>query len=265
MTKPITFTLDGREVIALPGETIWLAAKRLGTEIPHLCWLPEPGYRADGNCRACMVEIEGERVLAAPASEARARHGGQDGDRTGGQGARMVMELLLADQPRREDLPDRVSPVLALGRTAGNRELALSGARRSAAGPFASGDGGQSFDACIDCGFASRLPRSSGQRRDRHGVSRHRREACLRLSTIRWEVHLRRLRGVRAGLSDRRAHAEVHRRYRLTQRGSREVDREVDSVCPYCGVGCQITYKIRDEGSRLCKATTGRPTRTGCA
>ena len=36
-----------------------------GTEIPHLCHSPEPGYRADGNCRACMVEIEGERVLAA--------------------------------------------------------------------------------------------------------------------------------------------------------------------------------------------------------
>ena len=65
MTKPITFTLDGREVTALPGETIWQVAKRQGTEIPHLCWLPEPGYRADGNCRACMVEIEGERVLAA--------------------------------------------------------------------------------------------------------------------------------------------------------------------------------------------------------
>ena len=40
-------------------------AKRCGTDIPHLCYSPEPGYRADGNCRACMVEIEGERVLAA--------------------------------------------------------------------------------------------------------------------------------------------------------------------------------------------------------
>ena len=48
-----------------PGETIWQVAKREGIEIPHLCYAPEPGYRADGNCRACMVEIEGERVLAA--------------------------------------------------------------------------------------------------------------------------------------------------------------------------------------------------------
>ena len=66
--KGVTFTLDGKTVEARPGESIWQVANRLGTEIPHLCWLPEPGYRADGNCRACMVEIKGERVLAdAPA------------------------------------------------------------------------------------------------------------------------------------------------------------------------------------------------------
>jgi formate dehydrogenase major subunit len=65
MTDPIRFVLDGAEVEAVPGETIWQVANRRGIEIPHLCWLPKPGYRADGNCRACMVEIEGERVLAA--------------------------------------------------------------------------------------------------------------------------------------------------------------------------------------------------------
>src|SRR5438132_10122853 len=65
MTDPIRFSLDGAEVEAEPGETIWQVANRQGVEIPHLCWLPKPGYRADGNCRACMVEIEGERVLAA--------------------------------------------------------------------------------------------------------------------------------------------------------------------------------------------------------
>ena len=65
MSEKITFTLDGRDVEAGQGETIWQVAEREGVDIPHLCWLPEPGYRADGNCRACMVEIEGERALAA--------------------------------------------------------------------------------------------------------------------------------------------------------------------------------------------------------
>ena len=61
----IAFELDGVQVEALPGETIWAVAERLGTHLPHLCHKPAPGYRPDGNCRACMVEIEGERVLAA--------------------------------------------------------------------------------------------------------------------------------------------------------------------------------------------------------
>src|SRR6188508_213308 len=65
MTDQLLFTLDGNVVGARPGETIWQVAQREGIDIPHLCWLPEPSYRADGNCRACMVEIEGERVLAA--------------------------------------------------------------------------------------------------------------------------------------------------------------------------------------------------------
>ena len=29
--------------------------------------------------------------------------------------------------------------------------------------------------------------------------------------------------------------------------GSQVVDRKVDSVCPFCGVGCQLTYHVRDE------------------
>ena len=65
MSDTIRFTLDGQEVEAAPGETIWTVANRLGVEIPHLCHRPAPGYRPDGNCRACMVEVEGERVLAA--------------------------------------------------------------------------------------------------------------------------------------------------------------------------------------------------------
>ena len=66
MTKEKTkFYLNEKLVEANADETIWQVANRLGTEIPHLCYSDKPGYRADGNCRACMVEIEGERVLAA--------------------------------------------------------------------------------------------------------------------------------------------------------------------------------------------------------
>ena len=84
MTDRISFSLDGREVAADPGETIWQVAKRAGTTIPHLCHKDAPGYRSDGNCRACMVEIEGERVLAASCARKPSEgYGGQDLQRTG--------------------------------------------------------------------------------------------------------------------------------------------------------------------------------------
>ena len=98
----ISFELDGVEVDAFTGETIWQAAKRHATDIPHLCYADEPGYRADGNCRVCMVEIEGERVLAA--SCIRTPTVGMKvttkSDRAESARA-MIMELLVADQPQR--------------------------------------------------------------------------------------------------------------------------------------------------------------------
>ena len=61
----VKFYLNDKEVIANGEDTIWTVAKKNGLILPHLCFADKPGYRADGNCRACMVSIEGERVLAA--------------------------------------------------------------------------------------------------------------------------------------------------------------------------------------------------------
>ena len=65
MTESITITINDNEMEANSNETIWEVASRNGIEIPHLCHKPADGYRPDGNCRACMVEIDGERTLAA--------------------------------------------------------------------------------------------------------------------------------------------------------------------------------------------------------
>ena len=65
-----TFLLDGQEVEARMGETIWQVASRLGTDIPHLCHSPKPGYRPDGNCRACVVESRASARSPPPASAA---------------------------------------------------------------------------------------------------------------------------------------------------------------------------------------------------
>lgn len=61
-SQTIRFNLNGATIEAQDNETILQAAQREGIEIPHLCYTD--GMRADGNCRACMVEIDGERTLA---------------------------------------------------------------------------------------------------------------------------------------------------------------------------------------------------------
>ena len=61
----VKFVLNDKEVSAHPGETIWQVANQHGVNIPHLCYRNDQSYKADGNCRACMVQIEGERTLAA--------------------------------------------------------------------------------------------------------------------------------------------------------------------------------------------------------
>jgi len=95
---PVKFKLDGRPIEARPGETILQAAERHGIPIPHLCYTE--GMRADGNCRACVVEIKGERVLAP--SCCRQPTAGMDIAATSERALRsqrMVIELLLADTP----------------------------------------------------------------------------------------------------------------------------------------------------------------------
>ena len=57
----VSLKINGQTYFASPDETILEIAKRNGIEIPYLCF--KEGMRPDGNCRACMVEIEGERVL----------------------------------------------------------------------------------------------------------------------------------------------------------------------------------------------------------
>src|SRR5215471_63406 len=94
----VAFQLNGKSATALGNETIIEAADRLGVPIPRLCY--KPGYRPDGNCRACMVEIKGERVLAPSCCRAP-----QSGMEVSSQSPRalhsqkMVLELLQSDMP----------------------------------------------------------------------------------------------------------------------------------------------------------------------
>ncbi len=251
MTERIAFSLDGREVEAEPGETIWQVANRLGHEIPHLCWQPFPGYRADGNCRACMVEIEGERVLAASCIRKPTPGMQVIADNARAKTARKtVMELLVADQPGKDVAHD---PTSEFWRWADAMGVATSRfPRRGAAGdgvpaPDPSHPAMRvNLDACIQCNLCVRACREI-QVNDVIGMAYRGAGAkivfdfddpmgdstCVACGECVQACPTGAL--MPATLLDER---NVRTQY---------ADRQVDSVCPYCGVGCQIVYNIKDD------------------
>ena len=205
---PSCSSSTARNVEAKPGETIWQVAQRLGTEIPHLCYLPEPGYRPDGNCRVCMVEIEGERVLAAscmrkPAAGMKVKTATERAEKA----RNMVMELLVADQPARETSHDPTSKLWTWADKTGVTTSRFPAAERWAARSEPCRHARQSRCLHPMRALRARLPRGAGQRCDRHGLSQRGRQDRLRLRRPDGRIDLRRLRGVRASLPDRRLDA----------------------------------------------------------
>ncbi|MDX5361518.1 MAG: formate dehydrogenase subunit alpha [Alphaproteobacteria bacterium] len=247
---PIRFTLDGRDVEARPGETIWQVAEREGTTIPHLCWRPAPGYRADGNCRACMVEVEGERVLAASCLREPA-----DGMVVKTQSDRavkaraMVMELLVADQPPQEVAHDTEA---SFWRWADAQGISSSRFPRAwdderAPAPDTSHPAmAVNLDACIQCNLCVRACREV-QVNDVIGIAYRGPDALI---VFDFDDPMGRSTCVACGecvaVCPTGALMPASIVDMATQTGGRVADAEVASVCPYCGVGCQISYKLRD-------------------
>ncbi len=240
MSDETTFTLDGQEVKAASDETIWQVADRLGTEIPHLCWSTARDYRADGNCRACMVEIEGERVLAASCvrkpSQGMVVH---SGSKRAKKSRKLVFELLLADQPDRQNAHDPKSRLWQWADRVGVPKSRFPSHAPVVADPSHPAMA-VNLDSCIHCNLCVRACRE------------------IQVNDV-------------IGMAHRGAHSKIVFDFDDPMGNSSCVacgecvqacptgalmptdgvgkiapDKQVDSVCPYCGVGCQITYNIKD-------------------
>ena len=232
----IRFRLNDVELAAAAGETIIEVAQRNGVEIPHLCYTP--GMRPDGNCRACMVEIKGERVLApsccrSPVAgmevssvSARARHAQE-----------MIVEMLVSDVPERVYKPDseleRWRQWLGVGKP---RFVARGQPLADRSHPAMA----VNLDACIQC---TRCVRACREEQVNDVIGYAFRGAHSKI-VFDLDDPMGASTCVACGecvqACPTGALAPANDAYLAP------VDREVPSVCPYCGVGCQLSYHVKD-------------------
>ena len=232
----VEFSLNGHTVTARVTDTLIEVADREGVAIPRLCY--KAGLETAGNCRACMVEINGERALA-PSCCRNPTPGMQvttDSERAL-HAQRMVLELLQSDMPETSytlhNEVDEWAEELAVGKP--------RFAPRARTAPDLSHPAiAVNLDACIQCTRCLRACRDE-QMNDVIGLA---------------------LRGEGAkivfDMDDAMGNSTCVACGECVQacptgalRPAREAalvipDKKVDSVCPYCGVGCQLTYNVKD-------------------
>lgn len=249
MNDTVTFTLDGTEVKAEAGLSIWEVANGRGLVIPHLCHKPTPGYRPDGNCRACMVEIDGERVLAASCIREPSEGMVVTTNSQRAKAARkMVVEMLVADQPARDVAHDKSAHFWDM---ADANDVSTSRFPKMAEGRIPLLDDSHvamsvNLDACIQCGLCVRACRDV-QVNDVIGMAGRGHDAypvfdfadpmgdstcvacgeCVQACPTGALMPATLLDGAQVG-------------------DALDFDSETESVCAFCGVGCKISLKVKD-------------------
>ena len=260
MSDKITFTLDGQTVEADAGMTIWEVANGRGLVIPHLCHKPAPGYRPDGNCRACMVEIEGERTLAASCIREPADGMVVHTETARAKNARkMVVEMLLADQPERDAAHDKSSHLWDMADLNGVAESRLPTLEADRIPLLDNSHVAMSvnLDACIQCGLCVRACREV-QVNDVIGMAGRGHDAyptfdmadpmgdstCVACGEC-----------VQACPTGALMPSTVVDEQQVGD--SADFDKEVESICPFCGVGCLISLKIKEYKVKFVEGING--------
>ncbi|HRQ58340.1 MAG TPA: formate dehydrogenase subunit alpha [Azoarcus taiwanensis] len=244
----IDFELDGHSITAQPGETLLLAARRAGVDIPHLCYAE--GLRADGNCRACVVEIDSERVLApsccrhpTPGMKVRAT------SNRALKAQRMVLELLRADVPAAAEKPDSE---LAHWCERLGVDHSRFAARKQPAADHSHPGIAVDLSACIQCTRCVRACREE-QVNDVIGYAHRGGHSKI---VFDFDDPMGDSSCVGCGecvqacptgaLSPALPETETADRPTTP---SFVPTHQVDSLCPYCGVGCQVSYHVAGEGA----------------
>lgn len=232
----VTFTLNGREVSAEPGESLLKVAQREGFDVPHLCY--KDGLEPAGNCRACMVEIQGERVLAPsccryPAAGMQVQTESERARRA----QRTVLELLQSDMPEAEYTRNNELDQWAARLEVGKPRFAP---RERVSADLSHPAIAVNLDACIQCTRCLRACRDE-QVNDVIGLA-------LRGDDARIVFDMDDPMGASTCVACGECVQACPTGALMPARDAARAvpDKQVDSVCPYCGVGCQLTYNVKD-------------------
>ncbi len=256
----VTFVLDGKTVSADVGQTIWEVANGQGLKIPHLCHKPAPGYRPDGNCRACMVAIEGERTLAASCIREPSEGMVVTTDKPREvQARRMVMELLVADQPSPDVAHDKSSHLWDM---AADQGVATSRFPTMDPAHVPLLDDSHvamsvNLDACIQCGLCVRACREV-QVNDVIGMAGRGHESY---PTFDFADPMGASSCVACGECVQACPTGALLPATVTDNNqigdTKDYDKEIESVCPFCGVGCQVSLKVKDNKVKFVEGING--------
>ncbi len=241
----VILEIDGREVEVAPGTTLLEASDRLGIDVPTLCH--EPRMAPAGVCRLCMVRIEGERLPAAACVRAvepgmRVRTSDAALERARAQ----LVSLLASDQPR-------PSP---RQRLRGDDELAVlpSDPQLDVARGQPRGRDESSAVIAVDhqaCVLCDRCIRACDDLQVNHVIGRVGKGYETRIG-FDFDQPMGASSCVSCGEC-----AAVCPTGALISRPEEGTDPTrsardtVDSVCPYCGVGCAVRYHVDRSSNRV--------------
>jgi formate dehydrogenase major subunit len=235
-----TFSLNGQDVAAHADETILQVADRLGVEIPRLCY--KSGYRPDGNCRACMVEIEGERALAPSCCRvpAQGMKVTSNNERTL-RAQKMIVELLLSDMPEQSTSPYKRESELDHWAAALDVAAPRFPQRRQPAADLSHPAMSVNLDACIQCGRCVRACREV-QVNDVIGYAWRGEHA-----KIVFDLDDPMAASTCVACGECVQACPTGALMPSNNVGLIVPDKQVDSACPYCGVGCLLTFNVKDD------------------
>jgi len=252
--------IDGRSITATPDQTILDAARTAGIEIPTLCWYPK--LHIVGNCRICLVSVEDQAKLI-PAC------------------ATKIAEKMVVTTQSHAAIENRKGVLRLLAERYPADHL-RNGGRANPRNEFERYL--VQYDVVPSAIVDRDLPLRSGDERPGDPMIRHDMSTCILCTRCVRACEDIQVVGV-LDVGFRGEHAEiivgadgdpdkagctwcgecvrvcptgaifeVMPRQRFTPEQIRHPEKVVRSICPYCGVGCQVDLHVA--GNTLVRVTS---------